>query len=221
MVPVAQARVPVGVVEAYLPFLEPQTPAIGTAPVAQESVVPLFTPMQVQDQGPEPETVEAFPELQRLVKGIEERLAPSEEPQSPLTGSPPVAQVSSVPPFVPEQLQSQGPLPVTLDAVPVVQRLIVGCSVKFCPSEEPQTPLTGVPFLEAEQEAESPPFCPGQVQVVEEPSSGKEGEEGFEVPMVQKVSLPYVVSVYVYVLEAVPQEPAVGSAVAKELVTEL
>ena len=139
-------------------------------------------------------------------------------PQEPLTGRPPVAQESSVPPLVPWQLQSQGPLPVTLDAVPVVQRLIVGCSVRFCPSEEPQAPLTGVPFLEAEQEVVAPPFCPGQVQVVEEPRLGKEGEDGVEVPRVQKVSLPYVVSVYVYVLEAVPQEPAVGSAVAKELV---
>lgn len=99
-----------------------------------------------------------------------------------------MAQESSVPPFVPVQLQSQGPEPETEEAVPVVQRLIVGCSVKFCPSLVPQTPLTGVPFLEAVHVVLLPPLEPGQVQEVEEPSSGKEGEDGVAVPRVQKVS---------------------------------
>ena len=130
-----------------------------------------------------------------------------------------MAQESSVPPFEPTQLQSQGPEPVTEEAVPRVQKLVKGFSVRFCPSEVPQTPLTGVPLREAEQLAVAPPFEPGQVQEVEEPSSGKEGEEGLAVPCMQKVSLPYVVSVYRYVLEAEPQEPAVGSSVVKELVT--
>jgi len=68
-VPVVQAWVPVGVEVAYLPFLDPQTPATGRAPVAQLSVVPLFCPVQVQVQGPEPETEDASPAVQRLVDG--------------------------------------------------------------------------------------------------------------------------------------------------------
>ena len=104
--------------------------------------------------------------------------------------------------------------------VPVRQAWVsVGSIEAYLPSLVPQEPLVGVAPLEAVQLAVVPPFEPGQVQLVEEPSSGKEGELGVEVPTVQKVSLPYVVSVYVYVLEAVPQEPAVGSSVVKELVT--
>lgn len=86
-VPVAQASVPVGVEEAYFPFLEPQTPATGTPPVAQLAVVPPFVPIQVQFQGPLPDTEEAVPTVQRLVEGCEERLAPFDEPQEPLVGS--------------------------------------------------------------------------------------------------------------------------------------
>ena len=55
----------------------------------------------------------------------------------------------------------------------------------------------GVLFLEAEQEAALPPLVPGQVQEVELPIPGKEGEEGVEVPDWQKVSEPYDVESYV------------------------
>jgi hypothetical protein len=135
-----------------------------------------------------------------------------------LTGTPPVAQESSVPPYCPEQDQVQGPEPETVEAIPRVQRLVVGIEERFCPSEVPQTPLIGVFDLLAEQLAVAPPLEPGQVQLVEEPSSGKSGEEGDDVPIVQKVSEPYVVSVCRYVLEAEPQEPAVGSVVVKRLI---
>jgi len=69
IVPVAQAPVPVGVEVTYFPFLEPQTPATGRAPVAQVVLVPEYCPVQVQDQGPEPETEDAVPVAQRLVEG--------------------------------------------------------------------------------------------------------------------------------------------------------
>lgn len=82
-------------------------------------------------------------------------------------------------------------------AVPVVQRLVSGIELRFWPLLEPQAPLMGVLFLEAEQEAALPPLVPGQVQEVELPISGKEGEEGVEVPDWQKVSEPYDVESYV------------------------
>ena len=46
-----------------------------------------------------------------------------------------------VPPPAPAQLQVNGPLPVTSDASPVVQRLPVGMLVTLVPLAEPQAPL--------------------------------------------------------------------------------
>jgi hypothetical protein len=51
IVPVAQARVPVGVIEEYLPCLDPQEPLIGVLfrdAVHVPLVVPPFKPVQVQ-----------------------------------------------------------------------------------------------------------------------------------------------------------------------------
>ena len=48
-----------------------------------------------------------------------------------------------VPPFVPAQVQLQGPLPVILDAVPVAQRLLVGVVETVTLLALPQVPLTG------------------------------------------------------------------------------
>ena len=50
-------------------------------------------------------------------------------------------QLAVVPPFDPAQLQFQGPLPVTADAVPVVQRLDDGAMVTVVPLAMPQEPL--------------------------------------------------------------------------------
>jgi len=49
-VPVAQARVPVGSVDAYLPFLVPQLPLIGALflDAVQEALVPVLAPSQDQ-----------------------------------------------------------------------------------------------------------------------------------------------------------------------------
>ena len=50
-------------------------------------------------------------------------------------------QVAVVPPFNPAQLQFQGPVPVTLDAVPIVQRLDDGTMVTVVLLALPQVPL--------------------------------------------------------------------------------
>jgi len=47
------------------------------------------------------------------------------------------------PPFVPEQVQDQGPLPETTEAVPTEQRFPVGAVTYEPPFAEPQAPLTG------------------------------------------------------------------------------
>ena len=54
-------------------------------------------------------------------------------------------QVAVVPPLLPAQVQLQGlPVPVTVEAVPVVQRLVVGAMVTVLLLLAPQAPLVGV-----------------------------------------------------------------------------
>ena len=47
-----------------------------------------------------------------------------------------------VPPFDPAQLQLHGPEPLTAEAVPALQRLVVGAVEVGAPFAEPQEPLT-------------------------------------------------------------------------------
>jgi hypothetical protein len=67
-------------------------------------------------------------------------------PHTPFTGCAEATfvaeQVAVVPPLLPAQLQFQGPLPLTADAVPALQRLAVGAVDRLEPFEEPHTPLT-------------------------------------------------------------------------------
>jgi hypothetical protein len=82
-------------------------------------------------------------------------------------------QEADVPPFCPEQVQFQGPLPETEDDVPEEHRLYVGAEENVPLLEEPHWPLTGVQqhraeltdVFWAEQEAVVPPSIPRQVQV--------------------------------------------------------
>jgi hypothetical protein len=53
-------------------------------------------------------------------------------------------QEAVVPPFVPWHDQYHGPLPVTVDAVPVLQRFVVGMLERVAPLLVPQVPLVGV-----------------------------------------------------------------------------
>ena len=46
--------------------------------------------------------------------------------------------------MLPVQVHDHGPVPVTDEAVPVVQSPVVGLDVKLAPFDGPQTPLVGV-----------------------------------------------------------------------------
>jgi hypothetical protein len=52
-------------------------------------------------------------------------------------------QFAGVPPYNPEQVQFQGPEPVTSEAVPIEQRSVIGAEVKVSPLGAPQAPSTG------------------------------------------------------------------------------
>ena len=54
-------------------------------------------------------------------------------------------QSASLPPFWPAQVQFHGPEPLTVPAVPAVQRLVLGALVKVPPFDAPQTPSTAIP----------------------------------------------------------------------------
>src|SRR3954447_15193265 len=51
-------------------------------------------------------------------------------------------QEAVVPPLRPMQLQVHGPIPVTMEAVPVLHRLVVGALVRVTPLAPPQAPYT-------------------------------------------------------------------------------
>ena len=52
-----------------------------------------------------------------------------------------------VPPFDPAQLQLHGPEPLTAEAVPALQRLVVGVVEVVSPFAEPQEPLTSAALV--------------------------------------------------------------------------
>ncbi len=69
------------------------------------------------------------------------------------------------PPLLPAQFQLHGPAPLTADAVPTLQRLVVGALVRLAPFEEPHAPFTACAEVafSAEQVAVVPPLLPAQV----------------------------------------------------------
>jgi hypothetical protein len=149
-VPAVQ-RFPVGAVETATPFAEPQTPLTGEALCSgalHEEFVPPLLPLHVQAQGPAPVTVVAMPAVQRPAVGAIVTATPFAEPQAPLTGV--EATCSGAlheaydPPLLPLHVQAQGPAPITVVAVPAVQRPVVGAVVAATPFAEPQAPLTVV-----------------------------------------------------------------------------
>jgi hypothetical protein len=100
--------------------------------------------LQDQVQGPTPLTTGRLPSPQRLVVGFAQDV-PAAEPQE--LDAPALApQGVVVPPFVPKQVQFQGPAPAvgkTVVAVPGLQRLSVGLAQTVVPFAVPQAPLTG------------------------------------------------------------------------------
>ena len=115
---------------------------------------PPLLPAQLHDHGPLPLTVEAVPAVQRFAVGAVLTVAPFELPHAPFTGCAEATfvaeQVAVVPPPLPAQLHDQGPLPLTVEAVPALQRFAVGALARLPPFEDPHAPLTlEVPLEEA------------------------------------------------------------------------
>jgi len=132
--------------ELLLP-LEPLEP-VEASLSEHDAVLPPLLPAQLHDHGPLPLTADAAPAVQRLAVGLALTFAPFEEPHAPFTGVAEATffaeQVAVVPPSLPAQLHDHGPLPLTADAVPVLQRLAVGALLRLPPFEEPHAPLTAV-----------------------------------------------------------------------------
>jgi hypothetical protein len=115
--------------------------------------------------------LEALPALQRFDVGALSKSSPFAEPQVPLT-SRFAEQFALEPPFTPWQVQCQGPFPVTVEALPALQRFDVG-SVKKSPLfAEPHDPFSS---SLAEQFAVLPPLDPMQVHCHSPLSVTKEG----------------------------------------------
>src|SRR5882757_10876623 len=159
---------------AVPPNCMPQLPASGVGVggvttvlfAEQVAVVPLLEPAQDQVKGPVPLTDEVEPVVQRLVVGAVETVVPFADPQTPLTGEGGVTtvlfaeQVAVVPLLEPAQDQVKGPVPLTDEVEPVVQRLVVGAVETVVPFADPQAPLIGVEEVPigAEHAALTPPL---------------------------------------------------------------
>jgi hypothetical protein len=71
-------------------------------------------------------------------------MVPLAEGEEPAAGADSFAEQAAVaPPLLPLQLHAHGPLPVTVDGLPVVQRPAVGEVVRATPLALPQMPVTG------------------------------------------------------------------------------
>jgi hypothetical protein len=111
-------------------------------------------------------------------------------------------QLATVPPLEPVQFQFQGPVPLTVPEVPVVQRPVVGAKEVLISVAEPQAPFTGV-FEVALQPAVPPPFVPTQLHV--------HGPVPDIVPDVPAVQRPAVGAVDLDAPFEVPQTPFTAS----------
>ena len=141
----AEHRLPDGAETAATPLALPHAPLV-TSWAEHTAVEPPLVPAQFHVQGPLPETLEAVPAEHKLLVGVEVRSAPLALPQAPftaavLTGA---EHCALLPPLEPLQLQDQGPVPETLDAVPAEHKLVVGFRSPRRSSALPQAPFTGL-----------------------------------------------------------------------------
>src|SRR5208283_3952920 len=122
-------RFELGAVVKPCPFDEPQVPL--TSRLAEQLALdPPLDPAQLQLHGPLPETEEAVPALQRFELGALKKPCPFDEPHAPLT-SRLAPQFALEPPLDPPQVQLHGPDPVTVEAVPALQRFELGALKKL------------------------------------------------------------------------------------------
>lgn len=146
-VPVLQKLV-AGAVLTVVPLALPQLPLTSTGAVHVPESLPPLVPSQTQVHGPVPLTAVATPPPHKLVEGALVKPVPLAEPQVPLTGTgcTGAEHGALLPPLLPLQLQFQVVLPVSLTvvALPLPQRFVVGALASSTPLAEPQVPLTGV-----------------------------------------------------------------------------
>jgi hypothetical protein len=157
-------RLAVGALVRFWPFAWPQLPSAFCAKSAeQDCVLPPLLPAQDHVQGPEPLVVEAVPAVQSPVVGALVNCDPFDVPHAPFTGgnTSEAEQLAVPPPLLPAHDQFHGPLPVTDEAVPAVQRPVAGALVRSVPLEAPQLALTS---SNAEHDAVVPPLLPVQLQ---------------------------------------------------------
>ena len=111
--------------------------------------------------------VDAVPVPQRFVVGGFLTGEPFAAPQEPLTDccDTGAAHEAVFPPLDPAQFHAQGPLPVTVEPTPALQRLEAGAVSAATPFAEPQAPLTDCCASGAAQEAVPPPFDPAHFQL--------------------------------------------------------
>jgi hypothetical protein len=182
-VPAVQRPV-VGVEVTAVPLVVPQEPLVNTRDLGavQLAVVPPLIPVHDHVHGPVPATVVAVPVVQRPVVGVESTATPLAVPQAPLAGVAvfEAVQLAVVPPPVPVHDHVHGPVPATVEAVPTVQRPVVGIVATVVPLAVPQVPLatvvvikvpTDIPLriLYAEVECLCPPRVPARYAVASFP----------------------------------------------------
>lgn len=154
----------VGCVVEVDPFAGPHAPAVPATGALQSINVPTPVPSHTQLHGPLPPTADAVPVAQRPLVGALLAATPFAGPHCPLlpdaTGA---AHDAFVPPFAPAQVQFQGPLPDTADAVPALHRPLAGAALVTIPFAGPHAPFTDT--AGAEHAAFVPPPAPLQVQL--------------------------------------------------------
>lgn len=140
--------------------MELTVPAVqaAAAAAAEQLAVP-FAPVQVQDQGPLPDSVagDAVPAAQSPDCGAEAKLKPLAVPHAPEPWATLAVHPALVPPFNPLQPQVQGPEPSTGRGLPARQRPVAGGVLRVVPLAGPHWPFTGVAGALAPHEAVMPP----------------------------------------------------------------
>ena len=209
-VPIVQSPV-LGTVLTALPLAVPQEPftAEEATEAEQVAVVPPLLPAQDQFHGPLPVTVETVPVVQSPVVGLVLTALPLAVPHEPFTAATEAEQLAVVPPLLPAQDQFHGPLPVTVEAVPIVQSPVLGAVLTAVPLAVPQEPFTAEEATEAEQLAVVPPLLPAQDQF--------HGPLPVTVETVPVVQSPVVGLVLTALPLAVPHEPFTAATEAEQL----
>lgn len=127
-------RLVVGAVLTVVPLAGPQAPLTDALP---DELPDLLDPDELLEPLDDP------PELE-LPKLLPEELEPEDELELlELDSAFDAMHCAVVPPLLPLQLQSHGPLPLTEEAMPALHRPVVGLLLKLSPFADPHVPLTG------------------------------------------------------------------------------